>query len=224
MGEVWCRRKSGAIFPLSMSLSAIRATGGSIAHFVGIVYDITQAKRAANRLERLAHYDILTGLPNRALFRDRLEQAMVQAARRRERVALFFLDLDNFKAVNDSLGHAAGDTLLMLVAERLRKAVRQSDTLSRIAGDEFTVVLTDSQDIGLVTEVADRMLESLARPFSIEGDSIRTSASIGIALFPADSEDPDDLMAKADTAMYRAKDAGRNRFCLYSTGLNAPAR
>ena len=172
------------------------------------------------RIEVLAHRDTLTNLPNRALAKDRLEQLLSQARRHQHAVAVMFLDLDNFKTVNDSLGHGAGDTLLCLVSERLLSCVRDSDTVARLAGDEFLLLLGDVQDEEAITAVATKVMQQLARPFSINALDVVATASLGIAVYPRDGADMDGLLKNADLAMYRAKDAGRNAFRFFDPAMN----
>ncbi len=197
--------------------------------------DVTTLKDAEQRLELLANYDTLTGLPNRGLFRDRLTQAMHRAARNERLVALMFLDLDRFKKVNDSLGHEAGDHLLIEVAERLRRVLRESDTLvrgtqtesatvSRLGGDEFTVIVEDMRHIDHATAIAQKILHVFEAPFHLAGCDLYVSASVGIAIFPFDDENSDELIKHADSAMYHAKQMGRNNFQFYGEHLNAQAR
>jgi diguanylate cyclase (GGDEF)-like protein len=179
---------------------------------------------AQERIRHLAHHDELTGLPNRNLFRDRAQQAMAQAERTRRKVGLIFLDLDRFKHINDSLGHHAGDTLLQQMAEKLAAAVRQSDTVARLGGDEFVVVLPDMRDGQDLTPLAQKLLEIIAVPSHLEGNELSVSASIGISVFPDDGADLDTLMRNADTAMYHAKECGRNNFQYFTPRMNELAQ
>jgi diguanylate cyclase (GGDEF)-like protein/PAS domain S-box-containing protein len=222
-GEVWDRRKNGETFPKWLTINTVRDSAGRATGYVGIFSDLTGAKRTEAELERLAHYDSLTSLPNRILFRDRLAQALAQAQRGRRRLALLFLDLDGFKAVNDSRGHAAGDAVLQQVAQRLAAVVRVSDTLARQSGDEFTILLTEIESANDAAVVARKLLDAMNEPFEVLGRSGRLSASIGIAMFPEDAEQPEELLANADTAMYRAKESGRNRYQFFSRSMHARA-
>jgi diguanylate cyclase (GGDEF)-like protein/PAS domain S-box-containing protein len=222
-GEVWDRRKNGETFPKWLTINTVRDSAGRATGYVGIFSDLTGAKRTEAELERLAHYDSLTGLPNRILFRDRLAQALAQAQRGRRRLALLFLDLDGFKAVNDSRGHAAGDAVLQQVAQRLAASVRASDTLARQSGDEFTILLTEIDSANDAAIVARKLLDAMNEPFEVLGRSGRLSASIGIAMSPEDAEHPEELLANADTAMYRAKESGRNRYQFFSRSMHARA-
>ena len=181
-----------------------------------IFRDITERKLAKERLEQLAHFDHLTMLPNRALFFDRLGYLLDQARRYDFPFALLFIDLDRFKAINDTLGHPVGDLLLKQVGERLTASMRRSDTIARMGGDEFTVILsriTEPADAGIV---ADKLLSTFTTPFSLKGELHLVGASVGISLYPSDGNDSDTLLKKADTAMYRAKEGGRNRYCYYA--------
>jgi diguanylate cyclase (GGDEF)-like protein/PAS domain S-box-containing protein len=183
-----------------------------------LLRDITEQKRAEGQLDRMAHYDMLTKLPNRRLLHDRLQQAIAQARRRKTTVALLFLDLDRFKQVNDTLGHDVGDLLLAEAASRLVGCVREADTVSRQAGDEFVVLLTDVTEVANATMVAQRIVEALSAPYELKDHELHVTASIGISLYPSDGQEGTDLIEKADAAMYRAKTLGKNRFEFYSDG------
>jgi diguanylate cyclase (GGDEF)-like protein/PAS domain S-box-containing protein len=182
--------------------------------------DITQRKAAEKQLEYQAYYDALTGLPNRLLFRDRVVTAIAQALRNRRSLAVMYLDLDHFKLVNDGLGHSIGDNLLGQVSERLQTSVRASDTISRLGGDEFTLLLNDVGSSDAVAGVARKILHSLARPFKVDGHELFVTASIGISLFPNDGDDVEILLKSADSAMYRAKELGRNQAQLFTASMN----
>ncbi|MDX5372573.1 MAG: EAL domain-containing protein [Pseudomonadaceae bacterium] len=186
--------------------------------------EILRVKDSEANFTHLAQHDALTNLPNRLLVRDRMEQAIGHARRDGKQVALLFLDLDNFKTINDSLGHAAGDELLQGVAQRLREVVRDIDTVSRQGGDEFLVVLADVEDLGAVSALAARLQQHLVEPFCLKGMQIVSSSSIGISLYPGDGEDFDTLLKHADTAMYQAKSAGRNTYCFFDAQMNADIR
>ncbi len=182
--------------------------------------DITQRKATEKQLEYQAYYDALTGLPNRLLFRDRIVTAIAQARRHRRGIAIMYLDLDHFKLVNDGLGHSVGDALLSECAARLQGAIRASDTISRLGGDEFTVLLNDTSNTEAVFSVARKILSSLSRPFRVNGHELFVSASIGISLFPNDGDDVETLLKCADSAMYRAKELGRNQAQLFTSSMN----
>ena len=187
---------------------------------VGTLLDVTERTKAEQEIHQLANYDILTGLPNRNLLHDRLQQAIVQAARSQGSVGVLFLDLDRFKGINDSLGHRAGDQLLRTVAERLRVCVRESDTLARIGGDEFVVILSMVSDEDGISSAATKVLGIISEPFVIEGQELYLTASIGIAVYPNDGTDVQTLLKHADLAMYQAKDMDRNNFQFFSSDLN----
>ena len=203
-------RKDGTDFPVELSASEMRL--GSELLFIGIVRDITERRRAELRVAQLAHYDFLTQLPNRALFKDRLERTVARAARNHGRCAVLFLDLDGFKTINDGFGHEAGDELLCQVAARLRTAIRQSDTVARMGGDEFTFIISDVGDREQVAALAGKILQLMAEPMRIAGKERVIRASIGGAMFPDDAVDYEGLLRLADEAMYVAKQAGKNTF------------
>ena len=223
-GEIWNRRRNGEIFPEWMGISSVRDEKGVISHFVGIFSDISERKAVEAKIAFLAHHDPLTGLPNRLLLKDRMQQAMVHGERTGRKVALLFVDLDRFKAVNDSFGHPVGDVLLRDAAQRLLACVRDSDTISRHGGDEFLVVLTDLQNSEAPARIAAKIMAVLGEPFHIEAHEAKISASVGIAVYPEDGADFDQLLKKADTAMYHAKGAGRNAFRFYTRSMNAAAQ
>jgi len=204
----------------------IEAFGQNLLHDPGVsaivvnYRDITQRKATEKQLEYQAYYDALTGLPNRLLFRDRVVNAMAQAKRHRRGIAVVYLDLDHFKLVNDGLGHSVGDGLLSEVAARLQGSIRASDTISRLGGDEFTILLNDTSSTEAVFGVARKILQSVARPFAVGGHELFVTASIGISLFPGDGEDVETLLKAADSAMYRAKELGRNQAQLFTASMN----
>lgn len=189
----------------------------------GTVQDITERVKAEQRLSFLAHYDGLTGLPNRVLLNDRLRQAMIEADRHERLVAVFFLDLDRFKTINDTLGHEAGDTLLKAVAQRLTATVRRGDTLARLGGDEFTLVLADMVNVQDAATLAQKVLDSFSTPFVIDNRELFVTASIGVTVYPFDDNSIEGLLKNADTAMYHAKERGRNAYQFYSTEMNGQA-
>ena len=221
-GEIRNLRQNGESYPGWLGVSAVRdETGqGKALNYIYIFSDMSERKAAQERIEFLAHHDPLTGLPNRLLLRDRVEQAQTLAARTGQRVALMFLDLDRFKTINDSLGHPVGDTLLKAVVERLKACVRESDTICRQGGDEFIILLNDVGDSEAAARVADNIAQRMADPFVLAGHALNTSFSIGIALYPDDGNDFDSLLQKADTAMYHAKEAGRNAHRFFREEMN----
>ena len=222
-GEVLHRRKSGETYPAWLHVSAIRDAEGRPGHYVFGFLDISDRKQAEERIEYMAFHDPLTGLPNRRLAMERLELAITLADRSQTRTALVFLDLDNFKTINDSFGHAVGDLLLQAVASRLMLCIRDSDTICRQGGDEFLIVLGNVADADAITVVTRKILEALAPTFNIEGKELSTSSSIGIAVFPDDGRDIDTLLKRADTAMYHAKEAGRNAYSFFTEQMNLDA-
>ncbi|MDY0048762.1 MAG: EAL domain-containing protein [Thauera propionica] len=215
-GEVWNRRKSGELFAELLTVSAVRDARGEIRHFVGLFSDITTQKEHERQLERIAHYDALTALPNRVLFADRLHQAMARAKRGGQRLAVVYVDLDGFKTVNDTQGHDAGDQLLMTLAGRMRKAMRECDTLARLGGDEFVAVLGELPDADSCRPLVRRLLATVAEPVEVNGQSLQVSGSIGVTLYPQREEvEADQLLRQADQAMYQAKLAGKDRYHLF---------
>jgi diguanylate cyclase (GGDEF)-like protein len=219
-GEVWIQRKNGEVFPAWLGVSVVHEHDGRPKYFVYIYSDMTERKEAQRRIELLAHHDPLTGLPNRLLLRDRVEQAQAQASRMHSRVALMYLDLDRFKTINDSLGHPVGDEMLKEVVTRLKSCVRDSDTISRQGGDEFIILLNDVRDSDAVSRVAEKIHQRMAEPMKVQHHLLTTSFSIGVALYPDDGQDFDILLQKADTAMYHAKEAGRNGHRFFTDQMN----
>lgn len=209
-GEIWNRRKDGEIFPEWLTINRVDGEDGRVEHYVAVFSDITDIKNAQRKAEYLAAHDVLTGLPNRTLFQDRLRHALAQARRKEQRVALMFIDLDNFKNINDTLGHDIGDELLKQASTRLQQVMRDIDTVARLGGDEFTAILSEcTQETAHL--VARRIVDELAASFSIQNRQLFVSASVGVAFYPEDGGDSNSLVKAADTAMYRAKELGRNR-------------
>ncbi|MBF0372619.1 MAG: EAL domain-containing protein, partial [Alphaproteobacteria bacterium] len=222
-GEVWNRRKSGEAYLEWLSITALPGRDGMPTRYVSLFTDVTELRRKDERIHHQAYHDALTGLPNRLLLGDRLTHA-IEVARREERgLAVMFIDLDRFKVVNDSLGHDAGDMLLEEVARRLTACTRRSDTIARLGGDEFVVVLTGFENPAEVAEVAEKLIHTLMAPMALKGHDVNVGASIGISLFPEDGADTVTLMKNADTAMYRAKEAGRNTFRMFDRVMNSDA-
>ncbi|MCL4756869.1 MAG: EAL domain-containing protein [Rhodocyclaceae bacterium] len=217
---VW-KHRDGGVRHVSLSAQLAQIHGDE--HILLFIRDLTERKAAEERIDYLANHDTLTGLPNRVLFRDRFDLATAWAERSASKVALLFLDLDHFKTINDTLGHPVGDTLLKLVADRLRSCVRDTDTISRLGGDEFLIALTDVRSPQSVNLIADKILEMLGRPFRVEEHDLTNTLSIGIALWPDDGTDFDTLLKKADTALYQAKAAGRNTCRFYTEQMNQEA-
>jgi diguanylate cyclase (GGDEF)-like protein/PAS domain S-box-containing protein len=213
IGEIWNRRADGVLLPELLRISAVCDARGRLTHYVAIFSDITGLKHQQETLERLAHYDALTGLPNRVLLSDRLETLIAHAARRREHIAVCYLDLDGFTEVNDAWGHAAGDELLVQAAERMRHTLRTADTVARLGGDEFVLLLDQAQSTAEVQAVAERVLAALALPYELGACSARVTTSMGIALYPQHGRTPDHLLRNANQAMLRAKRQGKNHAC-----------
>ena len=211
-GEIWNRRKSGEVYAELLSISAVHDAHNKIQNYVGLFTDISSQKAHEQELEHIARYDVLTALPNRALLADRLQQEMAHCLRQRKQLAVVFIDLDGFKQVNDQHGHNIGDEVLIGLAQRMKAALREGDTLSRIGGDEFVAVLTALDHPRDCELVLTRLLEAAAQTMVINGAEIQVSASIGVTLFPQDAGEPDLLMRHADHAMYQAKQAGKNRY------------
>jgi diguanylate cyclase (GGDEF)-like protein/PAS domain S-box-containing protein len=216
-GRVWSgktieRRKDGALYTVRQTITPVRDERGEVSHFIAIHEDITAQEELEARIEHMAQHDPLTDLPNRTLFFERLRHDMALAARGSGRLALLFVDLDGFKAVNDRLGHQAGDQLLKDVAGRFRSCVRETDTLARLGGDEFTVLLPQVAGPDDAAKVAGKIIACLGEPFSLDGERARVGASVGIALYPADAVEASELLNLADGAMYRAKEGGRNTY------------
>lgn len=215
-GEWWNRRKDGELYAEQVSINAVRNKDGDVHRYVKISSDVTEKKRLDDLIWRQANYDSVTNLPNRRLFLDRLAQQIKKCSRAKESLALFFIDLDRFKEVNDEFGHAVGDQLLVEVSRRINGCIRSSDTVARLGGDEFTVILADLAKTSRIETVAQNITDVLAQPFYFDKVEASISASMGIAIYPADASDINELIKKADEAMYVAKNGGGNRFCYAS--------
>jgi diguanylate cyclase (GGDEF)-like protein/PAS domain S-box-containing protein len=211
-GDIWNRRKDGGLYVQHTRISVVRDDQGRISHFVGMASDITDLKEEQNHLEKMAFHDPLTELPNRLLLADRLQQAMTNCQRDNTLLAVCYLDLDNFKPVNDQYGHAVGDQLLVNVANRWRGCIRGGDTVARLGGDEFVILLNSMNTPAECEAAVSRLLEAIASPFTHGDVTLGVSASIGVALFPRDGITADELMRRADAMLYQAKNAGRNRY------------
>ncbi|HRP97012.1 MAG TPA: EAL domain-containing protein [Rhodocyclaceae bacterium] len=220
-GEVWNRRKNGEIYPELLTITAITDRDGRLTNYAALFSDISQIKESEARIRHLAYYDPLTGLPNRRLLEDRLEVAIAHAHRSKTRAAVMFIDLDRFKRINDSLGHQVGDRLLVEIARRLRECLREDDTVARMGGDEFLVVLSELGAPDAAAHTANRVIASLRQPVRIDERELVVTTSIGISIYPEDGENAETLIKNADVAMYRAKDEGRNSFQLYQPAMNA---
>ena len=223
-GEIWNRRKNGEVFPEWLSIVALKDEQGNVLQHMAIFSDITRRKQDEKKIWHQANFDALTGLPNRTLFLDRLGQAMHQSHRDKRQLALMFIDLDRFKYVNETLGHAAGDQLLREAAQRIRDNVTESDTVARLGGDEFAVVLGNYSSILDVEKRAESILNALTQPFTVLDREAFVSGSIGITLYPVDATEMEQLLRNADSAMYRAKEAGRNNFRYFTSEMNDALR
>jgi diguanylate cyclase (GGDEF)-like protein/PAS domain S-box-containing protein len=214
-GEIWNRKKNGVIYAELLTISALRDEQGTTVNYVGLFSDITQIKQQQQTLEQMAHYDALTQLPNRVLFADRFNQAIARARRDKTQLAVCYIDLDGFKQINDSFGHEAGDFLLVEVADRIKRALREEDTVSRLGGDEFALLLGDITSLEQCEQAIDRIHQSIAEPYMINGYTAAIAASSGVTMYPQDDSDPDTLLRHADQAMYQAKLQGRNCFYFF---------
>jgi diguanylate cyclase (GGDEF)-like protein/PAS domain S-box-containing protein len=223
-GEIWDRRKNGEVYPKWLTISAVRDSDDVVTHYIGTHYDISALKKAEERIAHLAFFDQLTGLANRTLLLDRLDQDRAASSRNESRGAVLFIDLDNFKSINDTLGHDAGDQLLKQAAQRLKQCVRTGDTVARLGGDEFVVVLanlsTSKLDAATSTEiVAKKIIDTLGEDYRLDNVTVQGTASIGVTMFKGQSATIDDLMKQADLAMYKAKDDGRDAFRFFDPAM-----
>jgi len=223
-GEVWNRRKNGDDFAEMQAISAVRDAQGTVSQYIALFSDITDRKAHESQLERIAHFDALTNLPNRVLLADRLQQAMAQAQRRQQQLAVVYLDLDGFKAINDHQGHQTGDQVLITLAQRMKDALREGDTMARMGGDEFVAVLIDLQDTSACVPLLNRLLAAAAEPVQA-GASLQVSASLGVTFYPQTHDiDADQLLRQADQAMYQAKLAGKNRYHVFDAAQDSSLR
>lgn len=222
-GEVWERRKNGEIFPVWENISAVRDDNGVLECYVLVLTDIGAFKETEQRLEYLAHHDLLTGLSNRLHFQANLAQALTHAARYGRCVAVLYVDLDRFKQINDTLGHAAGDKVIKAVGERLRSCVRAEDAIARLGGDEFVVAL-EQHEREEAAALAEKIIQAVRQPMDIDGHAVTLSSSVGISIYPDDGHDGTALIETADIAMYHAKQQGKNMFQYFVPGFATIAR
>src|SRR5574343_417304 len=223
-GEVWNRRKNGEVYPEWLAINVVKSPAGEVTHYVAIFSDQSERKAADERIQFLAHFDVLTGLPNRGHLQDRALLAIQNAVRDNGKLAILLLDLDRFKTINESLGHAAGDILLKMASERIRKVLGTGEVVARQGGDEFIVLLPLISDAAVAAHVAERILAEFGVPLEVYNHTLSISGSIGISIFPDDGRDFDTLVRNADAAMYHAKSSGRNNYKFYTSDLNARAR
>jgi diguanylate cyclase (GGDEF)-like protein/PAS domain S-box-containing protein len=223
-GELWNKRKNGETFIEMKTISAVQDEHNNATHYVALGNDITEIKEHQKQLERIAHYDVLTHLPNRVLLADRLSQAMLHCNRQKQSLAVVFLDLDGFKAINDAYGHDVGDELLVSVSVRMQEALREGDSLARLGGDEFVAVLTDLTTVEDYEPVLERLLLAASKPVTIDNTVLNISASIGVTIYPQDNVNADQLMRHADQAMYVAKESGKNRYHLFDTAQDVAVK
>lgn len=219
-GEIWNRRKQGDVYPEWLSITKARNESSGVVHYVAIFSDITEQKEAQQKIEYLAHHDQLTGLPNRLLLQDHFERAVAYAKRNGTQLAILFIDLDNFKYINDVFGHTMGDRVLCALAQRLSDMLRVTDILCRHGGDEFVAVLTEVGEVSAVALAADKMVKLLRQSVEVDGNTFHIGASIGISLYPTDAQDFGTLLAYADAAMYHAKSAGRDTYNFFTQTMN----
>ena len=219
-GELWDRTKRGSVYPKFLTISVVRSAQNEIDFFIGSFTDISERKAAEERIMHLAHHDVLTGLFNRFSLQNRLAQALATVRREQGMLSVVFIDMDRFKFINDTLGHAAGDLLLVEVGRRLNSSVRESDIVARLGGDEFVVVLTEVEDANAAARVANKILASLGQPYILGDHEVHSTPSIGISMYPGDGDTSESLMKNADMALYHAKAQGRNNAQFFTAAMN----
>ena len=218
-GEIWDKRKTGEVYPKWMSITTIYDSDGKISNYIGISSDITKMKKAEQDIHLLAYYDSLTGIPNRTLFYDRLNTSLARTKRNKTRVAVFFMDIDRFKVINDSLGHDAGDLLLIEVSKRIQSVIREEDMLSRLGGDEFTLLMEGKNCAEIAAGIAEDIIKQVRKPFVLKGKEVSIEISIGIAIAPDDDITLEGILRKADSAMYHSKESGRGKYVFSSAEI-----
>lgn len=221
-GEIWNRKKTGEDYLVRAYISAVKSAG-HVSNYIGLLTDITETNEVMEKMDYMAHHDFLTGLPNRSLLEDRIRQALARSVRKKSRFAVMFVDLDKFKAINDTLGHNVGDLLLKEVGKRIQGCLRASDTVSRLGGDEFVLLLEDFGEVTDITHTARRLVKLIGSTCNLNGHVVKVTPSIGISLYPTDGETVADLLKHADAAMYHAKNQGRNNFQFFTERINAKA-
>jgi diguanylate cyclase (GGDEF)-like protein len=215
-GEIWNRRKNGQVYTEIQTITAVRDAQDKVQYYVALYSDISQLKERESDLEQIAHYDALTGLPNRVLLADRLRQAMASTQRRERQLGVAFLDLDGFKFINDQYGHEIGDLMLIAISNRMKQALRDGDTIARLGGDEFVALLPDLVDVASCLPMLSRIVSDVAQPVTLGEHVLQISVSLGVTFFPQKTTlEADDLLRQADHAMYKAKIAGKNRYHLF---------
>jgi diguanylate cyclase (GGDEF)-like protein/PAS domain S-box-containing protein len=222
-GEIWNRRKNGETYPEWLTISAIKNDHGDTTHYISIFNDITEHMQREEHIKHLAYHDALTGLPNKFLFGDRLNLAITHAQYHKHMLAVMVLDVDRFKRINDTLGHAIGDMVIQIVADRLSRCIEEGDTLSRLGGDEFMFILEEIKGIQDVTKIIHKIFDTLSYPLHVQEHELHITGSIGISMYPSDGKDLDTLVKNADTAMYRAKELGKNNYQMYTPTMNEKA-
>lgn len=214
-GEIWNRHKEGHIYAEILSITQLLDESGQLTHYLAMFLDISRLKAHEEELRQIAHYDLLTGIPNRRLLQDRLRQALARARRSELQVAVCYLDLDGFKPINDKYGHAIGDLVLIEITQRIQAVMREVDTLARLGGDEFVLLVTELSRLEEIAKVLERVLRTVSDPITINGERMNVTVSIGVTFFPEHGIDPDTLLHCADQAMYKAKREGRNRYVFF---------